>query len=315
MQTPAHGRAGGKVILLGEHVVVYGRPALATGLSLAVDATVDVGAGPRLVSDTPADPRTTRLVAEAARAVGLDPSCLVVDVRSDVPAGRGLGSSAALSVAVLRAMAAAAGRTLDVPTTLALGRELESIFHGTPSGVDPAAAALGTCFRFVRGEPPSVTPVGLGRPLRIVIAYGERPRSTGSAVAGLRERWQHDRERYEALFDETARVVADGIAAAERGDVVALGVAFDANQRLLEALGVSHGDVERLVQTARAAGAYGAKLTGGGAGGAIIALVGGGEEVACALAACGAITMTVDVEGADTTPHRDAAATAERGEA
>ena len=297
MHTPAHGRAGGKVILLGEHVVVYGRPALATGLPLSVDATVETGAGPRLISDVDADPRTTRLVAEAARAVGLDPSRVVVRVCSEVPSGRGLGSSAALSVAVLRAMAAAAGRTLDVPATLALGRELESVFHGTPSGVDPAAAALGTCFRFVRGEPPSVTPVAVGRPLRLVIAYGDRARSTGSAVGALRERWQRDRGRYEGLFDEAAAIVEDGIAAAERGDLAALGAAFDRNQAVLETLGVSHDDVERLVHAARAAGALGAKLTGGGAGGAIIALADDAEAVARALRAHGATTMVAEVGG------------------
>jgi mevalonate kinase len=297
MHAPAHGRAGGKVILLGEHVVVYGRPALATGLPLAVDATVELGSGPRLDSDLDPDPRATRLVAEAARAVGLDPSRVVVRVRSELPPGRGLGSSAALSVAVLRAMAAAAGRTLDVPTTLVLGRELESIFHGTPSGVDPAAAALGTCFRFVRGEPPAVTPVVLARPLRLVIAYGDRARSTGSAVGALRERWQQDRARHEALFDEAAAIVADGIAAAERGDLRVLGAAFDRNQTVLEALGVSHDDVEGLVRAARAAGALGAKLTGGGAGGAIVALADDVEPVARALRATGATVMVVEVGG------------------
>jgi mevalonate kinase len=315
MHTPAHGRAGGKVILLGEHVVVYGRPALATGLPLAVDATVETGAGPRLVSEVDPDPRTTRLVAEAARAVGLDPSRVVVRVRSEVPAGRGLGSSAALSIAVLRAVAAAAGRTLDVPTTLALGRELESIFHGTPSGVDPAAAALGTCFRFVRGEPPSVTPVVLGRPLRLVIAYGDRARSTGSAVGALRERWEHDRGRHETLFDEAAAVVEQGIAAAERGDLTALGAAFDRNQAVLEALGVSHDDVERLIHAARAAGALGAKLTGGGAGGAVIALADDVEAVARALGAYGATTMVVEVGGTPARPAADTPATAGRDSA
>ena len=299
MHTPAHGRAGGKVILLGEHAVVYGRPALATGLPLAVDATVESGAGPRLVSEAPPDPRTTRLVAEAARAMGLDPSRVVVRVRADLPPGRGLGSSAALSVAVLRALAAAAGRVLDLPTTLSLGRELECGFHGTPSGVDPAAAALGTCFRFVRGEPPHVSPLRLARPLRLVIAYGERLRSTASAVGGLRERWSGDRPRYEALFDDVARVVDEGVAAVERGDVEALGAAFDQNQRLLESLGVSSGDVEALARTARAAGALGAKLTGGGAGGAIVAVARDPEAVAAALGRSGAAALVVDVRGGE----------------
>jgi mevalonate kinase len=295
MQQPAHGRAGGKAILLGEHVVVYGRPALATGLPLVLDATVEPGAGPRMITDEPADPRCTRLVADAARTMDLDPTRVVVRVRSEIPPGRGLGSSAALSVAVLRAMAAAAGRPLDLATTLAHGRMLEGVFHGTPSGVDPAAAALGTCLRFVRGEPPTVTPIAPGRPLRLVVAYGDRPRSTGAAVGALRERWQADRARYERLFDEVARVVDDGVAALTAGDVEALGAAADRNQALLAALGVSAPEVEALVDAAKRAGACGAKLTGGGAGGAIVAIARDADAVAAGLRAAGATALVVDV--------------------
>ncbi|MGH7895644.1 MAG: mevalonate kinase family protein, partial [Candidatus Binatia bacterium] len=243
MQSSAHGRAGGKVILLGEHAVVYGRPALATGIPPAVDATLETGAGPRLVSDEPRDARGTRLVVEAATAMGLDPARAVVRAQSTLPAGRGLGSSAALCVAVLRAVAAAAERTLSTGEELELGRRLEAIFHGTPSGVDPAASALGSCIRFVRGEPPSVTPVVPGGPIGLVVAFGARPRSTEAAIGGLRARWQADRVRYERLFDDVAAVVSEGIRAVEQGDLAALGAAFDRNQALLETLGVSSPEV------------------------------------------------------------------------
>jgi mevalonate kinase len=299
MQTPAHGRAGGKVILLGEHAVVYGRPALATGVPLAVEATVERGAGPRLVSELGSDERGDRLVAEAAEAMGLAPSEVVVRVRSEVPPGRGLGSSAGLAVATIRAMAAAAGRTLGTAATLAHGRALERIFHGTPSGVDPAAAALGTCIRFVRGEPPSVEPIAIARPFRLVVAYGAQARSTDAAVGGLRERWERDRPRHERLFDEVRRVVDDGIAAGERGDVPALGAAFDQNQALLETLGVSSPEIAARVAAAKAAGAHGAKLTGGGAGGALIALADDADALASALRATGATAFVVDVAATD----------------
>jgi mevalonate kinase len=152
------------------------------------------------------------------------------------------------------------------------GRRLEAIFHGTPSGIDPAAAALGACFRFVRGEPPAVTPLALRSPLPLVVAFGDRPRSTGAAVGGLRERWAADRARHEALFDDVAAVVERGSTAAMQGDLAGLGRAFDDNQVLLEQLGVSSDEIAALVTAARRAGALGAKLTGGGAGGAVIAL-------------------------------------------
>src|SRR6185295_14320499 len=247
----------------------YGRPAIAAGLGLGIEAEVVASAGAlRLESEhAPAgDPRPLAVVAEAAALVGLPAEDFTVRVRSELAPGVGLGSSAAFAVAVLLALAAAAGRQLGRDDELALGRRLEAVFHGTPSGIDPAAAALGsTCFRFVRGEPPRVTPLRAARPLPLVVAFGDRPRSTGAAVGGLRARWQVDRARHEQLFDAVAAVVDEGVAACTAGDLPGLGRAFDRNQELLEALGVSASEVEALARTARRAGALGAKLTGGGA--------------------------------------------------
>jgi mevalonate kinase len=298
---PARGRAAGKVILLGEHAVVYGRPALAAGLPLGLEVELAAGAGPlRFESDHPelaADARPAALVDEAAAALGVATQGLVVRVRSELPPGVGLGSSAALAVAVLRALAAAAGRQLARDEELALGRRLEAIFHGTPSGIDPAAAALAGCFRFVRGDPPSITPLRLGTPLPLAVVLGARARSTGAAVGGLRTRWEADRARYEALFDEVAATVEAGAAAVERGDLAELGRAFDRNQDLLASLGVSAPEVDASVAAARAAGALGAKLTGGGAGGAVLALAEDPEAIARRLGAAGLRTLALRVRG------------------
>jgi mevalonate kinase len=294
----AGGRAGGKIILLGEHVVVYGRPAVAVGLPIGLRAEVITGLGPLLEGDPGArdDARPRELVRAAATLVGLDPTDVVVRVQSELPPGRGFGSSAALAVAVLRALAAHAGRTLLRAEELELGRQLEAVFHGTPSGIDPAAAALGGCFHFVRGEPPTVTPLRLARPLPLVIAFDDSERNTGEVVAGLRARRDAAAERYDALFDAVAAVVEDGVAAASSGNLPELGRAFDRNQALLETLGVSSTDTDRAVRAARRAGALGAKLTGGGAGGAVIALAPDPEPVVAALTALGKQTRTVRVE-------------------
>ena len=299
MNLPARGRAAGKVILLGEHAVVYRRPALVAGLSLGLEADVVSGDGPRLESgDYAGDPRGVRLVAEAAGAVGLEPRGVVVRVRSALPAGVGLGSSAALAVAVLRALAAAAARRLARDEEIEIATRLEAIFHGHPSGVDPAGAALGGCFRFVRGTPPAIIAVRPAVPLPLVIAFGARPRSTGAAVGGLRARWEADPARHEALFDAVAVAVEDGIRAAETGDLAGLGRAMDRNQTVLETLGVSAPEVADLVGRARAAGALGAKLTGGGAGGGVIALAPTPERLAGVLAGDDTRTIVVHVGGA-----------------
>jgi mevalonate kinase len=289
------------VILLGEHAVVYGRPALAAGLALGLEAEVTAGSGPLRVESPELgdDPRPLRLAEEAAAALGLPRADVLVRIRSELPSGVGLGSSAALAVAVLRAFAAAAGRRLGRDEELGLGRRLEAVFHGHPSGIDPAAAALGGCFRFVRGEPPVITPLRPVRPVPLVIAFGDRPRSTGAAVTGLRARWEADRARYERLFDEIAELVEEGVRAAQGGDLAALGRVFDRDQEVLAALGVSAPEVEALATSARAAGALGAKLTGGGAGGAVVAVAPEPERVAAALGTRQVRTIVVRVGAAE----------------
>jgi mevalonate kinase len=287
------GRAGAKVVLLGEHAVVYDRPALAAGVPVHLEAEAWPGEGPRLEADGPADERGAALVRQAAEAVGLDPGAWIVRVRSEIPPGRGLGSSAALCIATLRALAAAARRTLSDDDELAIGRRLEVLFHGTPSGIDPAASSLGCSIRFRRGDLPEVTPLSLAASLPLVIAYGGEVRRTAGAVGGLRERWERDRARYEALFDDVAALVNAGERALVTGDLAAFGRACDDNQRLLEAMGVSSPDIEALVALARGAGALGAKLTGGGAGGAIIAVAPDGDPVEHALRAAGATVLRV----------------------
>src|SRR5205814_9968055 len=112
-------------------------------------------------------------------------------------------------------------------------------------------------------------------------------------------RWEADRARHERLFDQVAAVVEAGARAAEVGDLAALGRAFDENQALLEALGVSAPEVEALAAAARGAGALGAKLTGGGAGGAVIALAAEPERVAATLRSRQVETIVVRVGTAE----------------
>lgn len=309
MNSPAHGTAGGKVILLGEHAVVYGRPALVVGVPRRLTVTVRDGDGPRVDSPLLADDaRPAELLAAVARHFGIAPQRVVATVDSELPAGAGFGSSAALVIATIRAVAAHTGTTITPPALLRLGRELEGLFHGVSSGVDPAAAALGGCFWYAleaRGcveasvnpandtTPPFVGTVQIARALDLVIARRPGARRTGAAVGGVRERWLADRPQYEALFDAVAAVVHRGVAALRAGDLAALGAAFDENHGVLSAMGVSSPVVDELITVARGAGALGAKLTGGGAGGSILALTASAEPIVDALRAAGALTDVV----------------------
>jgi len=288
--------ACGKVILFGEHAVVYGRPAIAVPVS-GVRARADVaaapaGAGVRIVAadlgravalaEADADDALALIVRQTLRRLScrLD-SDLTITVRSELPMARGLGSGAAVSAAIVRALAAWAGRPLDAETVSALVFEAERIYHGTPGGVDNTVIAYEQPVYFVKGRPPQV--IAVGRPLTLLVGDTGIASSTRQAVEEVRRAWQAAPQRYEALFDQCGRIADAGRQALEAGDRPRLGALMVENQTALREIGVSSPELERLIEAALGAGALGAKLCGAGRGGNMIALV--QEEMAGAVEA------------------------------
>jgi len=252
----ARGRGHAKVILAGEHAVVYGHAALAAGLSVGIEATARPGSG-RL-----------RVPAWGLEATASDDSAV----------GRALAAIVRrLEAPALDfdAAAAAGGRTPNDEAIDAAVDEAETIFHGNPSGIDAAAAKTGAAGRFSRAS--GWRPVPVYQSIRLCVGLSGRPRDTAAqvaAVARLRERLSVADDILAAL----GKLADDGAGALAKGDVDGLGRTFDAAHGLLCALRVSGPELDALVHTARAAGAIGAKLTGAGGGGAVIALAPGHER-------------------------------------
>lgn len=277
------GVAPGKVILFGEHAVVYGRPALAAPVTqVCATATVERGeAGKGLVIDALDLGRRVTLddaghpLAEVARLalarLGLSSPDWRVSLHSTIPIASGLGSGAAVSAAVVRALAGAAGCELGPAEVSGIVFQVERLHHGTPSGVDNTVIAYGQPVYFVRGQPPQ--PFAIGRSFTLVIGDTGVPSPTKIAVGDVRSAWEQDRARYEALFDAVGCIVEAAKTGLESGQVDELGPLMDENQALLYEIGVSSPELDRLIAAARAAGAGGAKLSGGGRGGNMIALV------------------------------------------
>jgi mevalonate kinase len=278
-------RARGKVILLGEHAVVYGVPALAVGIERGAHAVARPAETPRLnIGDrsTGASEATEISRAFAALLAALDAPALELSVTLELPPGCGLGASAAIAVAAARAVLdqvdPSAGDAPERPEraerVLRAAHAWESVFHGNPSGVDAAAAASGGCIAFTRGESPS--PVQLGAPLELVVAVAGPPASTKVMVEGVARLRERRPEVVNKALEGIRALVNNARLAIEAGDLPALGKLMDLNQMLLSGLFLSTEDIERAVMLARDAGALGAKLTGSGGGGCVIALTSGG---------------------------------------
>jgi mevalonate kinase len=286
-----NGHAYGKVILLGEHAVVYGVPALAVGIDRgAVAAAEPLGRGPssllirgtRPVRADEPDSDVARAFRDVLAACGHE-APVRVEVSTDLPAGAGLGCSAALGVAVVRALEALAGSPGTVEQTIGRAMAWERVFHGNPSGVDATVAATGGCRWFVRGG--ANEGLRLGASLSLAIGHTGLPSSTKGMVEGVARLRQRRPEVVAKAFEGIEALVRNARVALEGGDVRTLGKLFDLNQMLLAGLFVSSTEIERLCELARGAGALGAKLTGAGGGGCVAALCEGPAEVDAVLAA------------------------------
>ena len=261
MSHGARGQGHGKLILCGEHAVVYGHPAVAFAVDLATSVTLEARPGPTAIDGAAADARLT----EALRLV-LPAEGFCVRVASSVPVGRGMGSSAALAVALVRARAALDGTTLDDDATYAAAMPCERVFHGNPSGLDVAVSVRGGCLRFTRGVPPTLEPLAPG-PWQVVVLDTGVAGDTAALVAGVASRRPAIDPHIEAIGALVDRCCG------ALGSPARLGPLLTENHRLLQAIGVSTPALDELVHLALDAGALGAKLAGAGGGGVAFALV------------------------------------------
>jgi mevalonate kinase len=296
--------APGKVILFGEHAVVYGEPAIAVPVSeVEARATIepappdsglslvaaDLGQRFTLSGAPQQDPLALAARLTLSRLSAPVPDATII-IRSSIPIASGLGSGAAVSTALVRALAEFLGHSLSPAAVSELVFEVEKIHHGTPSGIDNTVIAYEQPVYFVRTAISGPQLISVGAPFALVIADTGLPSPTKRLVSQVRTEWQRDRAHYGMLFEKIGAVAREAHRKIRTGDVKALGPLMDRNHALLIQLGVSSPALNKLVDTARDAGALGAKLSGAGQGGNMLALVdaGGVEDVAGALREAGA---------------------------
>ena len=291
----ARGTAAGKVILLGEHAVVYDRHALALPLEAAISATIVETSADIKISvpdwdfeqsfkiDRPAQGAAAAL-ALIMRALGVHDRSFYVRVRSRIPAAMGLGASAALAVAIIRAFNELLNLNMDDAAVDRMAFECEKLAHGKPSGIDNNIATYGEPVLYSKSSATRTKPIALTEAPPIVVASSGIRGITKDQVAGVRSRYEKNTQVYETIFNEIDEISLAGAQALKTRDYDTLGALMNVCHGYLNALQVSTPELEQMIQIARSHGASGAKLTGAGGGGSIVALCPDKEsEVARAL--------------------------------
>jgi mevalonate kinase len=280
--------APGKIILFGEHAVVYGRPAIAVPV-LQVRAKAVINFDPRstpgrvilrapdigletTLADLPENHPLAAVIWKAASAMKLShiPAC-TIQVTSNIPIAGGMGSGAAVSVAILRAFSTSLGYPLSDEQVSKLAYEVEVIHHGTPSGIDNSVITYAKPVYFVKGKMIEILQVKRSFTLLIGDTGVQSP--TANVVSDVYQAWEEAGEQFEWLFDAVGTIAASAREAIEVGSIDSLGPLMNENHALLRKMGVSSPELDTLVEAACSAGALGAKLSGAGRGGNIIALV------------------------------------------
>jgi mevalonate kinase len=280
--------APGKIILFGEHAVVYGRPAIAIPvMDISARAVVlasplgkpgqveikapMIGLNESLATLDPKHPFAV-LLHELANYLHLKQyPAFTLKITSSIPVSSGLGSGAAVSTAIVRAVSSFLGQRLDDATISSLVFITEKIFHGTPSGIDNTVVAYARPLLFTRGEPNQF--LRICRPFNLIIADTGVRSPTIHAVSDVRKLYEEDPQKSERIFDQIAAIVKKAHAILENGPIHDLGPLMTQNHDRLKELTVSSKELDALVDAAMQSGALGAKLSGAGRGGNMIALV------------------------------------------
>jgi hydroxymethylglutaryl-CoA reductase len=287
-QLPVEAAAPGKVVLFGEHAVVYGHAGITASIDIGLKVRLSHDPDgprflqPRLTLECPGADcdidmrRFSRAVDAALEQYGLSHEPLAIEVESDLVPGMGLGSSAAFSTALCRALRryARGGEDEDTGEGLfAEVQELERIFHGQPSGIDAATVISGGVLWFRKGPPREVLPIRLPRPVAGMVCIVEPGARTIELVRQVAHSRELDQARTDAILEEIGALTAEAGSALGSGDYVRAGMLMLRNHEALERLGVSTPRLDEAVELLLNNGALGAKLTGAGGGGAVVALV------------------------------------------
>lgn len=282
----AVGYAHSKLILVGEHAVVYGKPAIAIPFPLKVKAEIkqccgsiiiksDIFTGP--IEGMPIKMKgISEVINETLLYLNKPLEGLSIKIHSGIPIGRGLGSSAAIATALIRSISSLYGQKLSKEELFSLVQIAETYAHGKPSGIDMTAVASELPIWFAKGKE-ALSLIG-GRPLYIVVADTGQIGDTRTAVENVRKKYLLEPEKVERSIREIERIVKSAKSAILVGNINQLGGLLNENQQELINLGVSNDSLDNLIERARNAGALGAKLTGGGIGGCMIALAGNIEH-------------------------------------
>ncbi|MFP6829897.1 MAG: hydroxymethylglutaryl-CoA reductase, degradative [Gammaproteobacteria bacterium] len=315
MKDAAFGVGYGKVVILGEHAVVYGRHAIAAPVPMTVKALVeDCDEGIHLLiprwgvefrlAENPSERHSfERPAGMMLDELGLSGRAMRIEVFPDVPRSMGLGGSAAMAVAIVRALDQRYRLGLSDEEVNRLAFEAEKLAHGKPSGIDNTLACYGKPLVFRSGSPPLVEPLNIKTPIPMVVGMTGYEGLTAKTVGRVNAAWQQDRKLYERIFDQIDTLVLRGVQAIQDEDLATLGELMNVCHGMLNALQVSTPELEQLVDIAREHGALGAKLTGGGGGGSIIALCDGDTDaVVNAIRAAGfqaiPVALGADLDGA-----------------
>ena len=280
--------AYGKLILLGEHAVVYGSPAIAIPLTrLKVRTTIEpaIGQPQGKIHITAAFLNIDHDLSELGKDhflvhtlnllfsfLGLQqlPTCRII-LTSELPIAAGLGSSAAIAVSLMRAMSAFLGHPLKLQELNTLAFQCEQAVHGNPSGIDNTVITYEKPIYYQRGEVTEfIQPI---HEFTFVVADSGIRKSTRESTSQLAQDLSTDPDAIQPHLDAITELVQHSKRSFQTGDLEALGKAMDANQEHLAALWLSCPELDTLILAARKAGALGAKLTGGGIGGHMVALV------------------------------------------
>lgn len=279
----------GKIIVLGEHFVVHGAPAIAGGISSNVAVEVKESDGNRIITDHKViEDMSIRGIESVLAVMGIHKR-YDVHLSGDLPTYGGLGSSAAFCVALVNALAEEKGLHLSREDINRYAYEGEKAFHGNPSGIDNTVATYRGIVEFRRGSEQSKNTfefLELGKPLDVVVSFTGKYSPTEKMVDSVRRFREQDEKEFFQLMDEYTELESKGRDAIRKGQLDVIGRLMNENQSLLSEVGVSDERNDEINRLALDAGALGAKLTGGGGGGCCIALakgMGHAEELAMSI--------------------------------